>query len=152
MPSTFFYPVNFGVGIGLLMATVIIHMLSLMALRERLHHLRVPTTRRRYVLQESLVAMAVVMLLSVIHISEVVVWGMAYNALGAVRGLDDAIYFSLTTYTTVGPEGIDILPTFRGIAGFESLIGPIMVAWSTAFLVESVAQLRANFYARQPGA
>jgi len=144
-----YHPFHILLGVGLLVITVLIHMASLMRMREQLHHLPVPRSRRYHVMQESMVATVVVTLLSFVHILEVVVWALAYVAMGAIGKLDDAIYFSMTTYTTVGPEGVEVLPSFRGLSGFESLIGPVMVAWSTAFLVEALAQIRSEFQAQQ---
>ncbi len=149
MTIPLYHPMNIVLGFGLLVVTVLIHMLALMALRQRLHRLRVSSDNRRHLMQESMVATVLVLVLSFVHILEVVVWGGVYAATGAIDSIDDAFYFSMTTYTTVGPSGVDILPGFRGLAGFESLIGPIMVAWSTAFLVESVAHIRMAFQAMQ---
>lgn len=146
-----YHPLHILLGVGLLIVTVVIHMTSLMELREQLHRLPMPKSWRYHLMQESVVATVVVTLLSFIHILEVVVWGLAYFTVGAISRLDDAVYYSMTTYTTVGAEGVEIGASFRGLAGFESLIGPVMVAWSTAFLVEALAQIRAEFQTQERG-
>jgi hypothetical protein len=95
------------------------------------------------ILDETIVVTTVVLILSVFHFLEVVLWGTAFFALGAVRSVPDAFYYSLTTYTTLGPTDVAFDQRFRALAGFESLLGPLMIAWSTAALATVLTRLAA---------
>lgn len=95
------------------------------------------------ILDETLIVSLVVVILSTFHFLEVLLWGVAYYWIGAVGSLFDAGYYSLTTYTTLGPTDVAFDQRFRGLAGFESLIGPLMIAWSTAVIVTVLGRLAA---------
>ena len=47
------------------------------------------------------------------HLSEMVVWSLAYFGLGTVEYYELAAYFSMTTYTTIG-YGDVVLPVSGG--------------------------------------
>lgn len=143
-------PILDGLGVVLVclvlaVVTVLIHMMVLFALRTRLQKVIPTHNHRLHVVRETIAVSVIVVSLCLAHLTEIVTWGLGYMMIGAIGNVADAIYFSMTMYTTVGPDGVSVLPAFRGVAGFESLIGPIMVAWSTAFLVAAVARLRDTF-------
>ena len=111
------------------------------------HHIgsRIITRFRKApsILDETLIVSLVVIILSSFHFLEVLLWGVAYYWIGAVGSLFDASYYSLTTYTTLGPTDVVFDQRFRGLAGFESLIGPLMIAWSTAVIATVLGRLAA---------
>ncbi|MFG1479261.1 ion channel [Xanthobacter sp. V4C-4] len=121
--------------------TVMIHMCGLYMLRRWIHRLVRTENFHHHVMRETYVVSALVLGLCVIHIAEIMVWATGYVSMGALQDYGDAVYYSLTTYTTVGPDGVSVGRTYRGVAGFESLLGPMMMAWSTAALVGYVTQV-----------
>lgn len=128
--------------IVLAMLTVVTHAMSLTVIRRRLNHRISGKIYVDHVFVEAVIISATVLSLSLVHLAEVCIWAGAYVLLDAIGDPRDAIYYSLSTYTTLGPDGVSIDRAFRAVAGFESLIGPMMVAWSTAFLVEFVVRMR----------
>ncbi|MFG1418409.1 ion channel [Xanthobacter sp. V0B-10] len=127
--------------LGLAFLTVVIHMSGLFVLRHWIRRLLRSGSFSHHVMRETFVVSALVIGLCVVHLTEVLAWAWGYLVTGALASFNDALYFSLTTYTTVGSDGVSIPRVFRGIAGFESLLGPMMVAWSTAFMVEYVTRV-----------
>lgn len=128
----------------LAVATVCIHMYALFLLRIQVQRILKHRSFQHHVMYETVVVSSLMVALCATHISEMLVWAVGYLFVGAIDNVPDAVYFSLTTYTTVGPDGVSIATIYRGIAGFESLIGPMMIAWSTAFLVEYVTRFRSS--------
>lgn len=128
--------------IVLAMLTVVTHAISLTLIRRRLNRRIRGKIYVDHVFVETVIISATVLSLSLVHLAEVCIWAGAYVLLDAIGDPRDAIYYSLSTYTTLGPDGVSIARAFRALAGFESLIGPMMVAWSTAFLVEFVVRMR----------
>lgn len=122
--------------------TVSVHALMLAGVRQRLSRRIEGKSYVHHQVREALVISATVLSLCLTHLAEIVIWTAGYAFLKAIPEPGDAFYFSITTYTTVGATGVSIDPLFRSLAGFESLIGPMMIAWSTAFLVEFVARMR----------
>lgn len=132
------------VSLALAVVTVFVHMYALYVLRAAIRRLLKTRSFRHHVMRETVVVSGLMVALCTIHIFEIVLWAIGYVSIGAFSDMGNATYFSLTMYTTVGPDGLSISKLFRGIAGFESLLGPMMVAWSTAFLVEYVTAFRAQ--------
>ena len=48
--------------------------------------------------------------------------------------LADCIYFSFTTYTTLGFGDIEPLGQIRTLTGIEALTGLVLITWSASFL------------------
>ncbi|MFG1300682.1 ion channel [Xanthobacter sp. V3C-3] len=124
------------------MLTVMVHAMGLGIIRRRLTHRIGGRAYDDHMFREAVIISTTVVSLSLVHLTEILVWGITYTALDAIGNLPDALYYSMATYTTVGADGVSIKAAYRVVAGFESLIGPMMVAWSTAFLVEFVVRMR----------
>ena len=89
-----------------------------------------PTARRRL----SMVAAAfLVSLFS--HTVHVYVCAFSLWINGALTGHEEAIYFALVTYTTVGYGDVVLDPGFRILGGMVSVTGILMFGMTTAFLV-----------------
>lgn len=46
----------------------------------------------------------------------------------------DCVYFSFTTYTTLGTGDIEPIGDLRYLTGLESLTGLVLITWSASFL------------------
>ena len=79
------------------------------------------------------------------HVVEVLLFGATYllmhrhEGLGYLEGrfditLPDCIYFSFTTYTTLGYGDIEPFGGIRYLAGVESLTGLVLITWTASFL------------------
>ncbi|MFS8039265.1 ion channel [Xanthobacter sp. AM11] len=127
---------------ALAMLTVISHAVALAIVRRRLIWRIRGQVYANHVFREAVILSSTVLSLSLAHLFEICIWAAAYVALGAISDPHDALYYSISTYTTLGADDVSIARTFRAVAAFESLIGPMMVAWSTAFLVEFTVRMR----------
>lgn len=85
------------------------------------------------------------------HIAEIWLFGMAYAMLlqstdfGAIIGYDDislldCVYFSATTYTTVGWGDLYASGPIRFLAGTEALLGFMLITWSASFVYLMMAR------------
>ena len=80
--------------------------------------------------------------LTVLHVIEIVLWALGYRwfaSIDALTDLEDAVYFSFVTFTTVGYGDIVIGKYWRVMAGIQALNGIMLIGWSTAVLM-AVAQ------------
>lgn len=118
----------------LLAATIAIHYEVLRFTSQRLTHVHVPPRMR-------IILMLVAALVS--HVTHVMLYAGAFLLLEEVGGfgsidgerghsLEDAFYFSITSYTTLGIG--DLYPTgaLRIISGIEALNGLVMVGWTAS--------------------
>ena len=80
--------------------------------------------------------------LTSLHVLQIVIWAVAYRLIpevSALRDLEEAVYFSLVTFTTVGYGDVVVEKGWRIMAGIEALNGILLMGWSTAVLL-AVAQ------------
>jgi voltage-gated potassium channel len=118
--------------------TVSIHSLGTIFIMRTLSAYRQRARKRLGRVLGSLVLTGLVSTLLVLHITEVVVWGIFYYRRNCFPDAETSLYFSMITYTTVGYGDVVLGPEWRTIGGVEALVGILMVGWSTAILLGAV--------------
>jgi len=79
------------------------------------------------------------------HVAEVWIFALGYFYALKMEGLGnlagnfsgsflDCVYFSFTSYTTLGFGDIEPLGHIRFLAGIESLTGLVLITWTASFL------------------
>lgn len=77
-----------------------------------------------------------------LHAVEIWLWAALYLLLNAFPNLEQALYFSTSTYVTIG-YGDVVLPVGSRILGvIEGANGIILIGWSTAFFFSIVDRLK----------
>jgi len=66
-------------------------------------------------------------------------WALLYMAVGELTVWNDALYFSLVTFTTLGYGDLTLNEEWRILGAFQAANGVIMFGWTTALIV-AVAQ------------
>jgi len=96
--------------------------------------------RRRITSIRATVVLAVFVLwLFLASIVEIWIWAGLYRHLGVIESLEEALYFSTVTFTTLGYGDVVLAAPWRLVASFEAANGLFLFGWSTA-LVFAVAQ------------
>lgn len=134
-------------------AVVLLHYEALSALARLMPVLRVPRRGR--------ITIAIFGML-VAHVVEVWIFGLVYwwldrwPRLGRIpgpfeEGALDFVYFSVTTYTTLGYG--DLVPTgpVRILAGTEALVGLALITWSASFAFLEMQRDWLEFARRRAG-
>ena len=88
--------------------------------------------------------LAIVLSLFAIHGIEMWAYAMLFLAVGAAPNLHDALYFSVISYTTVGYNDDFITESWRLIGAFESILGMVLIGWSTAFFFRMLSRIELN--------
>jgi hypothetical protein len=91
-----------------------------------------------YMLSHSILAVLVLMSG---HMLQVTIWAWFYYfKWGEFGNFHSALYFSLSTFTTLGANDLSLSPGHRMAGAIESAAGMLMFGWSTALLVKVVHQ------------
>jgi voltage-gated potassium channel len=120
--------------LGLTVVTVIIHGAGTVAAMGR-------AVRRRAGLTNALGRLAVELVMSeligtlLLHLAEAIAWALFLVWIGGLPDLETAMYFSLTSYTTVGYGDVLLSPHWRLLGPIEAAVGVLMLGWSTGILI-----------------
>jgi hypothetical protein len=79
------------------------------------------------------------------HVAEIWLFGFAYYAVSLYGGLGklvgnhngslmDSVYFSFTTYSSLGFGDVEPIGDIRFLAGLEALTGLVLIAWTASFM------------------
>ena len=82
--------------------------------------------------------------LLVLHLLEAFAWAVAYLRLPGntnLKSLEEAAYFSIVTFTTLGYGDITLSPPWRLLSGIEAVNGILLAGWSTALLFTVVQHI-----------
>ena len=75
------------------------------------------------------------------HVIEIWIWAFFYIFVGALEGLEVALYFSTITFTTVGFGDVVLGHDWRLVSSFEAANGFLLFGWSPAFIFEIMSKL-----------
>ena len=95
-------------------------------------------------LRSVILILQVVGVLLVLHWIEALIWAGVYFAAGAFESFETAMYFSLTSYTTLGYGDIVLPPEWRLLGPFEGAVGILMFGWSTGVMVTVIHRIVAR--------
>lgn len=129
----------------LVLATVIIHGLGLLGLSRLLRQERQEERSAKispFSLRGLAATIGAVLGLFVLHGLEIWLYALVYLEIGALTGLEQAVYFSTITYGTVGFDDDGLNTAWHLVAAIEGINGVLLMGWSTAFLISLAARLR----------
>jgi hypothetical protein len=78
---------------------------------------------------------ALVLGMSFVGFLESLIWAGLYLGVGAISDPNEAVYFSLVTFTTLGYGDVTLAEDWRVLGAFESANGVTMFSWTTALVV-----------------
>ena len=81
---------------------------------------------------------AIVLIMFFVSLVEVLIWAITYLLLNAIDVFEQALYFSMVTFTTLGYGDVVLEEQWRLLASFEAANGIIMFGWTTAIVMAAV--------------
>ena len=79
--------------------------------------------------------------LILVHLAEIVVWGLFFLWWGCLPDPEAALYFSAVTYTTIGYGDLVLAMPWRMLAPIEGLTGILMCGLSTSVFFAVVLRI-----------
>ena len=134
--------VNFALATFMVGLTVTIHFGGLLALmwllRARGHRFRAHESAAG----QGAAILFVVLGLVAIHTVEIWLYALAFLAVGGLPDFEAALYFSTTSFTTLGYGDVVLDRHWRLFGAIEGANGLLLFGWSTAFLISVTGRMR----------
>jgi hypothetical protein len=133
---------QFAIGSGIILSTILMAAMAVLAMEEALlrgHHW---LTREPQRLRLLAVVVAVMVLVLGVLSAGVWAWALAFHLIGAFARFEEAMYFALVAYTTLGFG--DVLPPdrWRILGGMAAANGFLTFGLLTALMVEALRHVR----------
>jgi hypothetical protein len=128
------------IALALLAACVIVQSLGTLVMIHWVARAR-QVFESRYVVRRVGFLLSLFTFIVLLHLIQIALWAAVFWRAGELPTLEKAVYFSITTYTTVGFGDVVLVPGWRVLAGIEGLTGIILVGWSTAFVFAIVNRM-----------
>ena len=127
---------------GAVAATVLVHLSGLAALLAILRRHRHPKRIAVALLINGMAILLAAFGLFALHAIEIWLWAALYRLVDIFPNLEEALYFSTSTYVTIGYGDVVLPPGQRILGVIEGANGIILIGWSTAFFFSIVDRLK----------
>ena len=137
---------NIVIGCCLVILTTLLHAAAMIAVLRGLKITRAARWARdtSLGLAKATIVAAVVLMMFLASLVEAGLWAATYLFVGAIAHLEEALYFSTVTYTTLGFGDVFMQRGWRLLSSFEAANGIIMFGWTTALIVATVQRVYAT--------
>ena len=136
--------IQFAVSTAMLILCVFVHGAGLFSLSRALRSERA-VERMQHVdslsLHGAAFTLLVVLAIFVLHGIEIWLFALMYVGIGAIDTIENALYFSTISYSTVGYSDSHVTPEWRLLGPFESILGIVLLGWSTAFFFRMLGRI-----------
>ncbi len=122
--------------------TVVVHLAGLALLLAILRRYRRASRRYLVILLNGGAILVAAFGLFALHSAEIWIWAGIYRLLGAFTDFEHALYFSTSTYVTIGYGDVVLPPGLRILGAIEGASGIILIGWSTAFFFSIVDRMK----------
>jgi hypothetical protein len=121
--------------VPLILATVVLHVFALGAVRENgVSLLEQVVEHRRFTVIFAFVMGITVLLVTLLHAAEAAAWGAVYFWLGALPDVGSSMLYSVSAMTTYGHANLYLEPHLQMMGAIESLNGVVLFGLTTATL------------------
>jgi len=133
------------VAFGIVAVCLLLHVVSIVLLADWMLDRREKSKEQMGMLSYILLLIAAFSVIILLHMVEIGVWAIFYYARSLFQDLETALYFSITSYTTIGFGDVVLPRTWRLLGGIEGVTGVLLCGLSTAFvfaIVNAMFQMR----------
>ena len=136
--------IQFAIGGLLLVSSVLCAGITFWVLERRLTRSRVWLSRPPHAPKLMLVLCATALWVLIQMTVAVWIWALTFNALGILADLEEAVYFTLVAFTTLGFGDILLPLQWRLLGGMAALNGLVNIGLVTAAMIEVLRQVRSQ--------
>jgi hypothetical protein len=134
--------VDWAWGLPLIVLNVVIHVLGLGLINEQIVARTSHRVNPQHLTASFVVVMAAaILLVTLLHAIEGIVWALAYLSLGALPDIRTAMLYSLSAITAYGHAAIFLDAHWQMMGALEALNGLILFGLTTAFLFALIQRI-----------
>ena len=122
--------------------TVLVHFIGLSGLLALIGRYRPSAGRTRSIMSDAAAILAAAFGLFALHGIEIWSYALLYWSTSAIQTFEAALYFSTSTYATIGYGDLVLPANSRLIGAIEGANGIILLGWSTAFFFAVVDRMK----------
>ena len=127
----------------MILITTIIHSgVTLLVVHSSSRNTKKGIIQKKYLRSVWLAVIVIIMFFATILESGI--WAFCYLYLGALQSFEEALYFSIVTFSTLGFGDVILEQEWRFLSALEAANGIIMFGWSTAIVIAAVQKLYQN--------
>jgi hypothetical protein len=126
---------NLSLGTAVMSLTVMTHTVGLVLLTRLMLGIVAWFRLHRHDFGRTVAMVATVQGLFLIHAVEIWTWALVYLALGLFQSFEGALYFSTSTFATIGYGDVVLADEWRLLGALEGVNGFLLIGWSTAYLI-----------------
>ncbi len=130
------------IGACLIVTTVLIHAVCLEFILKGLIAIKIEIQVRWRVVTFALMILCIF----AAHVIQIWVWAIFYIFVEGISTLEAALYFSTSSFTTVGYGDVVLSEEWRLLSSVEATNGMILFGWSTAFIFAIVLRIYEHHY------
>lgn len=131
---------NIIIGSTLILITTIIHSMATLAILHYIKkHINLGNLDNNF--HRTIWLLGIVLIMFSVTISESALWSYAYVFFDAITTFEEALYFSIVTFTTLGFGDIILSDEWRILGSLEAANGIIIFGWTTAIIMATVQKL-----------
>ena len=126
---------------GFVILMVLIHSAGLVGISRMLHLHDEKSIPNKFGLRAATLMGSYGLSLFVLHFFEIFVFAAFYHWVGMIRTMEEALFYSASSYATLGAPGATFHQEWRLVGALEALIGFVLIGWSTAFMVRTLRKI-----------
>jgi len=133
------------VAFGIVAACLLLHVVSIVLLADWMLDRRDKSKEQMGMLSYMLLLIAAFSVIILLHMVEIGIWAIFYYANSLFQDFETALYFSITSYTTIGFGDVVLPRAWRLLGGIEGVTGVLLCGLSTAFvfaIINAMFQMR----------
>lgn len=131
-----------GVATMMVSLTVLIHFVGLSILLALIGRYRSSASQTGNIVGNAIAILGAAFGLFALHGLEIWAYALLYWGMAAFGTFEAALYFSTTTYATIGYGDLVLPTTIRLVGAIEGANGIILLGWSTAFFFAVVDRMK----------
>jgi hypothetical protein len=133
------------VAFGIVAVCLLLHVVSIVLLADWMLDRRDKSKEQMGMLSYLILLLAAFTVIIILHMVEIGIWAGFYYANSLFQDLETALYFSITSYTTIGFGDVVLPRAWRLLGGIEGVTGVLLCGLSTAFvfaIINAMFQMR----------